>query len=146
MPPPPQSVLTQQHARDFMENGFLRLPGAVSRDLVRAARRMINTTIGEEGIDQEKIPTFQSTTWCPSIRSHAAITDLLNASSLLPTLREIFGGDVFPLAAGGQIALRFPLPAEEAAAAAARPLPLRWGGHLDGLHTPLNGVPKGGPH
>ena len=63
-----------------------------------------------------------------------------------PILREIFGGDVFPLAAGGQIALRFPLPAEEAAAAAARPLPLRWGGHLDGLHTPLNGVPKGGPH
>eukprot|EP01052_Picozoa_sp_SAG31_P008556 SAG31_NODE_435_length_15733_cov_6.508251_5_plen_260_part_00 len=138
-----KSHLTKDVAEAFMEDGFLHLPGIVSPELVRTARRTINLTIGSEGIDKDKISTFSSQSWVPSICNHSSITDLLNGSDLLPTLRAIFGGDVFPPAAAGQIALRFPVALADADAIRKRPSALRWGGHLDGLHTPLNGVPKG---
>ena len=88
---------------------------------------------------------FQSQSWTPGLRNHHTITDLFNKSSLAPIMRNALGGepDVIPEAQGGQIALRFPLPPEEADAVAQQPEALRWGGHLDGLHTPTNGVPKG---
>lgn len=137
--------LTRQQKLDFIRDGFVKLPQAVPPELVQAARRAINTTLGQEGIDKEKIVIFQSQSWTPSLRNSPAITDLFNKSSLAPTLREALGGDpdVFPPAAGGQIALRFPLNQDQVEEQLKRPEALRWGGHLDGLHTPTNGVPKG---
>jgi hypothetical protein len=112
---------------------------------VETAVRAINNTLGEEGIDKEQIVTYQSQSWTPNLRNSPAITDLFNKSSLAPTLREALGGDpdVFPAAAGGQIALRFPLNQDQVDQQLEKPDALRWGGHLDGLHTPTNGVPKG---
>ena len=137
--------LTRQQKLDFIRDGFVKLPQAVPPELVQAARRAINTTLGQEGIDKEKIVIFQSQSWTPNLRNSPAITDLFNKSSLAPTLREALGGDpdVFPPAAGGQIALRFPLDQDQVEEQLKRPAALRWGGHLDGLHTPTNGVPKG---
>lgn len=137
--------LTAEQQRSFVRDGFVKLPGAVPPELVAAAKRAINTSLGHEGIDKEQIVTYQSQSWTPELRSSPAITDLFNRSSLMPTLRDALGGepDVFPAATGGQIALRFPLGEDEVAAQLRQPEALRWGGHLDGLHTPTNGVPKG---
>ena len=142
--------LTTAQKLSFIEDGYLKLPGAVSDELVAAARRAINTTLGTDGIDKDQIVTYQSQSWTPALRDSPAITDLFNKSTLKPTLIAALGGTpdeaVFGddnEVGGGQIALRFPLGEEEAKRVEAQPEAARWGGHMDGLHTATNGVPKG---
>jgi hypothetical protein len=133
----------QKHA--LVRDGFVHLPGVVPAELVRAARRLINSSLGHSGVDAAKIVQFQSQSWVPSLREHHVITDLFNRSSVSHILRNALGGapDAFAAVTSAQIALRWPLTAAAAAEVEAQPEALRWGGHLDGLHTPTNGVPKG---
>ena len=140
--------LTTAQKLSFIEDGFLHLPGAVSQELVTAAWRAINTNLGTEGIDdREKMVTFSSQSWTPSLRDGPAITDLFNESTLKPVLTVALGGEpgesVFGEVGSGQIALRFPLDDEEVKRVEMQPEATRWGGRMDGLHTPTNGVPKG---
>ena len=53
-------ALTAERARDFVRDGYVRLPRAVDPSLVSAARRAINATLGHEGIDKAQIVTFHS--------------------------------------------------------------------------------------
>ena len=47
--------LTLDQKRSLIADGFLKLEGAVPLELVSAARRQINMTLGSEGIDHEQI-------------------------------------------------------------------------------------------
>lgn len=125
--------LTSEQRAAFREHGFVKLPGIVPQERVRAALRAINASLGEQGIDPAQLTTFRSRSYAPELQSDPAIVDLLMATPLWQAVESAIGkGKVQPVNSG-QIALRFPSmqPAHE-------PHP-----HLDGMYTPTNGVPKG---
>ena len=126
--------LTATQKADFRRDGFVHLPAAISTELVETALHAINYRLGQ-GVPTEELRTWQSQSFFPELQSQSVITDLFNASGLLEILRDLMGeGNVAP-ASGGQLALRFPRePNSEI-----RPP----GSHIDGVHSPHNGVPKG---
>ena len=120
-------------------DGFVLLPGAVPPELVDAALRAINASLGDEGIDPAQLATFRAQSYCPELQGAGVIKDLVQASDVWTLAESAIGaGQIGPLG-NGQIALRFPSAASAASQASARaPHP-----HLDGMYTPTNGVPKG---
>jgi hypothetical protein len=124
------SLTQKQH---LFEDGFVTLPGAVPRALVDAARKAINASLGNEGIDPAQLVKFRSQSYCPELQSAPLIADLVCASPVWSYAESAIGlGKLAPLARA-QIALRFP-----SIAPPSPPHP-----HLDGMYTPTNGVPKG---
>jgi len=124
---------TDERRRALYDDGFVRLPGVVPRDLVHAALRAINSSLGNRGLPPEDLPILRSQSYCPELQGDPAITGLLTASPLWGMAEAAIGvGQVRPVERG-QIALRFPTmePSRE-------PMP-----HLDGMYTPTNGVPQG---
>lgn len=125
--------LSTEQKRRFAEDGYVYLPGVVPRNLVDAALRAINASLGERGIPPDDLPVLRSRSYCPELQHDAAITGLLNASGLLELAESAIGRDQLLAVAAGQIALRFPTMGR-----ASEPRP-----HLDGMHTATNGVPEG---
>ncbi len=126
--------ISDEQKREFLESGVLKLPGAVSADLVDRAKRAINAYIGEHGIDPNELTKYRAQSYCPGLGSETVISDLYNASTLSSTAESLIGaGKVKPVKAG-QIALRF--PGGDVTARPARP-------HLDGMYSPSNGVKEG---
>jgi hypothetical protein len=125
--------LSHPQKRALARDGFVQLPGAVPRALVDRALRAINASLGHEGIDPAQLPTFRAQSYCPELQAAPPIVDLLLASGLVSYAESAIGtGKVAPVHSG-QVALRFPgleplRPAHP---------------HLDGMHTPTNGVPQG---
>lgn len=126
--------LTFDQKQRIYEDGYVKLPGIVSKELVNSALWEINHSLGSQGIPPDKIPSFQSTSFCPELVSDPAILDLLNSSPLWSMVESLIGVDQVAIIPKAQIALRFPY--------SRRPLP-NIGPHLDGMYSPLNGVPKG---
>jgi hypothetical protein len=126
-------VLTTQQKQEFYERGFVKLPGAVPQELVDIARRAINASLGNQGIDPALLTQFRSRSYCPELQGSAAITDLINASSVWSTAESAIGAGKLRPVRGGQIALRFP----------SMDPPREPGAHIDGMYSPTNGVPKG---
>ena len=125
--------LTHDQKQHFYEHGYVRLPGAVPQEQVRTALRNINASLGDNGIDPERLPIFRSQTYCPELRDSPAITGLITETPAWEIAESMIGrGKIRPVTAG-QIALRFP---SMQPAATARP-------HLDGMYSPNNGVPEG---
>jgi hypothetical protein len=125
--------LTDEQKHALARDGFVHLPGAVPRDRVDAALRAINASLGSEGIDPARLPTFRAQSYCPELQAASPIVDLLNASGVLDYAVSAIGRGKLEPVHSGQIALRFP------SLEAPRPaLP-----HLDGMYTPTNGVPAG---
>lgn len=125
--------LSTEQKRQFAVDGYVQLPGAVARPLVDRALRVINASLGERGIPPEDLPILRSRSYAPETQRDPAITDLLNASGLLGLAESAIAKDELQPVQAGQIALRFPIMRE-----AFEPRP-----HLDGMHTPTNGVPAG---
>ncbi|GCE05628.1 hypothetical protein [Dictyobacter aurantiacus] len=125
--------LTNQQKQEFFEQGFVKLPGIVPTPLVHDALRAINISLGSKGMDPAQLPTLRSRSYCPEIQDSEAITNLLYASQLWSVAESAIGqGNIKPVRSG-QIALRFPQEGPE-----------RIGNpHLDGMHSPLNGVKEG---
>ncbi len=124
--------LTAEQRQRLREDGYLLLPGAVSRDRIDAALRAINHSLGEEGMAREALPGFRARTFTPELVTAPAILDLYGKSLLAPAAEAAIGvGRVKP-PSEGQIALRFPTLAGWPAAP-----------HIDGISTPGNGVPPG---
>ena len=125
--------LTQNQKQELYHNGFVKLPGAVPPGLVQEALRAINTNLGEKGIDPARLATFRAQSFCPELQTDPVITNLLNKSVLWSLAESAIGrGEISPVTSG-QIALRFPGPG-----------PARINTpHIDGMHTPTNGVPAG---
>eukprot|EP00940_MAST-03C_sp_MAST-3C-sp2_P000967 g967.t1 len=84
----------------LIERGFVRVPGAVSADLVDAARREVNRQIGQS---HKSADVFKAKTFSPE----TDITNLFN-ESMIPFLLKGLLGDSHYRQSAGQIALRFP--------------------------------------
>lgn len=116
---------------ELYRRGFVQVPGVVPQVMVDAALRAINHSFGE-GMDPALLNKFRSQSYCPELQQQPVITNLYNQSPA----RDLAASAVGPLkpVGSGQIAVRFPSlldPPEEPR------------GHLDGMHSPHNGVPKG---
>ena len=99
---------TDERRRALYDDGFVRLPGVVPRDLVQAALRAINSSLGDRGLPPEDLPILRSQSYCPELQGDPAITGLLTASPLWSLAEAAIGvGQVRPVERG-QIALRFP--------------------------------------
>ncbi|HEY4384995.1 MAG TPA: hypothetical protein VGN34_11035 [Ktedonobacteraceae bacterium] len=125
--------LSEEQKQTFYRDGFLKLPGIVSRELVDEATKAINASLGNEGIDPVKLPIYRSQSYCPELTDKPAITNLLHRSPLWSIAESMIGAGQIQPVNHGQIALRFP-----ALKPAQSPVP-----HLDGMHTANNGVPAG---
>ncbi len=119
--------------QQIFENGYVHIPGVVPQVMIDAALTAINHSMGE-GIDPAKIITFRSQSYAPEITKTPVISDLLNKTPAIDFARSAIGADKIQPVNSGQIALRFPHPMDPPPA----PVP-----HIDGTHTPSNGVPKG---
>lgn len=125
--------LTYAQKQEFYQNGFVKIPGVVPQVMVDAAVRAINASVGQ-GIDPAQVPIYQARSFCPELQREAVITELFNKTPALSLAESMIGvGKIQPVGAG-QIALRFPTLQDP-------PAPPR--PHLDGMHTPTNGVPAG---
>lgn len=129
-----QAELTAEQKRAFVEQGFIKLPGAVSAELVARARRAINGYIGDKGIDPTELTKYRVQSYCPGLGGDPIITDLYNATPIRQIAESLIGS-VRPVG-GGQIALRFPSPDFAAT-------PKVSGPHIDGMYSPTNGVKEG---
>lgn len=125
--------LTYAQKQEFYQNGYVKIPGVIPQVMIDAAVRAINASVGQ-GIDPAQVPIYQVRSFCPELQREPVITDLLNKTPALALAESMIGvGKIQPVSAG-QIALRFPTLQDP-------PSPPR--PHLDGMHTPTNGVPAG---
>ena len=125
--------LTVNQKRQIVEKGFVHIPGVVPRIMVDAALKAINHSIGE-GMDKADMRTIRSQSYAPELRNDPAIVGLLNATPAWSLAESAVGHGQLQPVRGGQIAVRFPVFQDPPAAP---------GPHLDGMHTPDNGVPFG---
>jgi hypothetical protein len=126
------SELTVEQKKEIIENGYTLIPGVIPLPRAAAALRAINASLGE-GADPAQLDTLRSQSWCPEVTNHPAILDLLTETAAWSLAESAIGKGQLEPVERGQIALRFPTTA---APGEVRP-------HLDGMHTPHNGVPKG---
>jgi hypothetical protein len=126
--------LTPEQERALVDEGYLLVPGLVSRERVDAALRAINGSLGEQGIAKDALWTMRAQTFCPELVSAPAILDLYGATGLRALAEAAIGAGKVRAPTAGQIALRFPQDPSEAAAPR-DPYP-----HIDGMPGPLNGV------
>jgi hypothetical protein len=125
--------LTHQQKQTFYTDGYVKVPGVVPRVMVDVALRAINHSVGN-GIPAEEITTIRSRSYCAELQREPVITGLLNRTPAWPLAESLVGEGKIKPVSSGQIALRFPGMQDP-------PGPPR--PHLDGMHSPYNGVPEG---
>lgn len=125
--------LTHAQKQAFYQQGYLKVAGVIPPVMIDAAVRAINASLGQ-GIDPTQVPIYQSRSFCPELQRDAVITDLINKTPALALAESLIGADKIQPVGAGQIALRFPTLQDP-------PHPPR--PHLDGMHSPNNGVPAG---
>jgi hypothetical protein len=125
--------LTHYQKQELYERGYLHIPGVVPQIMADAALRAINHSVGE-GMNAEDMTRMRAQTYCRELTREPVITDLINRTPAWSLAESAIGvGKIKPVGSG-QIALRF--PGMQDPPAPARP-------HLDGMHSPTNGVPEG---
>lgn len=125
--------LTYGQKQTIIDQGYVHIPGVIPQVMVDNALHAINHSIGE-GMDKDDMVTMRSRSYCTELQRESVITDLLNKTPAWSLAESAIGEGKIQPASSGQIALRFPSlndPPPE-------PRP-----HLDGMHSPHNGVPKG---
>ncbi|MCY3839372.1 MAG: phytanoyl-CoA dioxygenase family protein [Gammaproteobacteria bacterium] len=127
--------LTEEQKRNFVRDGFLHIAEVVPSRLVSRARRAINNSLGA-GIDPEQMARFNNQTFCPELRDDPRLLRLATTPEVWSHVRALLGDHRVVRPKDCQIALRFPLPEGTPRRA--------MGGHIDGYHTPRNGVPDDG--
>jgi hypothetical protein len=125
--------LSVNEKRHLYEHGYVILQNVIPGRMVDEALRAINHSLGE-GMEPAQMRVFRAQSFCPELRQDPTIVDLLQKSPVWSLAESALGeGQIWPVR-GGQIALRFPVPADP-------PRPV--GVHLDGMYAPDNGVPRG---
>lgn len=125
--------LTSVQKQAFYEQGFVKVESVVPHHLVNAALWAINHSIGQ-GMNVEEMTRFRDRSFCSELVNAPVIFDLLYQSPAWVLAESLIGvGKIQPVSKS-QIALRFPERQNDLALV----LP-----HLDGMHTPTNGVPEG---
>ena len=128
-------MLTLQQKREFVEKGYLKIPGAIPMIQIEAARRAINHSIGVVGLGGENLENNRSAFHCAELCDQPVITDLFNGVAVMSVLEALMGeGNVQPVNWAKPYP-RFPAaPGED---------PSSPGGHMDGTGNGLNGTAKG---
>jgi Phytanoyl-CoA dioxygenase (PhyH) len=124
-------MLTLDQQRALVDEGYLLVPGLVSRERVGAALKAVNHSLGERGIPKDDLWTLRAQTFCPELVSASPILDLYRETGLRALAESALGVGKVRAPTTGQIALRFP----QEVAAPRDPHP-----HIDGMPGPLNGV------
>lgn len=124
---------THAQKQDFYRQGYTIARGVVPQVMVDAALRAINAWAGE-GMAREDMTRFRAQSFAPELQREPVITDLVNKTPIVSLAESVMGAGKVPAVTGGQIALRYPVMTDPPP----EPRP-----HLDGLHSPTNGVPKG---
>jgi hypothetical protein len=123
--------LTYAQKQALYEKGYVKVPGVIPKVMVNAALQAINHSLGE-GMKAEDMATLRAQSYCRELQTAPVITDLLNKTPAWSLAESVIGN--MELVGSAQIALRFPSLQDPPSP----PHP-----HLDGMHTPTNGVPSG---
>jgi hypothetical protein len=126
--------LTYNQKKEMLVQGYIKVPGVVPKIMVNHALRNINHSIGQ-GMNKSDMTSFRAKSYCPELKDTAPITDLYNKTPVKDLVQSLIGIDATRPVRGAQIALRFPSLQD--------PPPSKFGCHLDGMHSPTNGVPEG---
>lgn len=128
-------MLTREQIQSFYEEGYIKIPGAVPKEMVDAARKAMNHSIGSVGQGGDDLDNFKTGAYCDELKNLPVMTDLYNETDVMRAAEQLMGtGNVLPVN-GVQMALRFPTILDDE-----RPEPR---GHLDGLGNGKNGQAKG---
>ena len=117
-------TLSVAQKQELIDNGYVKVPGIVPRAMLDAALRAINSLVGK-GLDGDEMT---------ELHDAAVITDLLMRTPAWELAESAIGSGRIDPPRRAQIALRFPSLEDPP------PEPI---GHLDGMHSEHNGVPKG---
>jgi hypothetical protein len=130
---------TNEQRQQLYNNGFVTLPGVIPTAKVEDALRVINASLGEQGIDPARLPLLRAQSYCPELQQAPEIVGLFNDTPLFSLAEAAIGEGQFHPVRGAQIALRFPLV--ERVASPRQPTP-----HIDGMPTATNGLVAGDIH
>src|SRR3712207_3935596 len=100
--------LTREQKQALYDNGFVKLPGVVPGEMVDAALRSINSSLGTQGIHPDHLTRFRAQSYCPELQGTPPITDLLNNTPVWSIAESAIGVGKLQPVTRGQIALRFP--------------------------------------
>jgi hypothetical protein len=129
--------LSHAQKQALHRDGFVHLPGVVPQVMVERARRLINHSLGELGMERAQLPILRAQSYCPELRKEPELVDLFLRTPVMQLVESAVGaGKVIP-PADLQMALRFPVLSDPAPAA--RP-------HVDGVASATNGVSAGKVH
>jgi phytanoyl-CoA dioxygenase PhyH len=126
-------TLTAVQRDALRERGYVVMPGLVPRERHEAALRAINASLGR-GLAAEDVARMRARSFCPELQKADVILDLFRETPASAVAASLVGKEGLERVTTAQIALSFPSDSD----AAAPPYP-----HLDGMHTPDNGVPAG---
>lgn len=128
-------MLTKFQKEQFIEEGYIKIPGVVPQVLINAARRAVNHSIGHVGQSGEDLSRNRSAFYCAELLQAPVILDLFHKSPILEIAESLMGvGTIQPVVSAKPYP-RFPLPLGEDP-----PAPH---GHLDGIGNGTNGTAKG---
>jgi hypothetical protein len=128
-------MLSNTQKRQFVEEGYLIIPGAIPQVLVAAARQAINHSIGHIGLGGEDMANNRSAFFCAELLEAPVILDLYHKTPVMAIAEALMGeGNVQPITRAKPYP-RFPLPPHED--------PDEPRGHLDGIGNGSNGMAKG---
>ena len=128
--------LTPEQIREFYDRGYVKIPGAVSKAMVDTARQAVNHSIGTLGPNGEDMSKHRAAQFCRDLNGSPVIMDLFNASPVVSLAESLMGeGNLQKPIRGAQVAPRFPTVIGD--------VPPEPRGHLDGMGTGTNGMPKG---
>ena len=128
--------LTPEQIREFYDRGYVKIPGAVSKAMVNTARQAVNHSIGTLGPNGEDMSKHRAAQFCRDLNGSPVIMDLFNASPVVSLAESLMGeGNLQKPIRGAQVAPRFPTVIGD--------IPPEPRGHLDGMGTGTNGMPKG---
>jgi len=124
--------LNKQQKQAILQDGYVHLPAIIPPDRVHRAMRAINHSIGT-GMPAKEMKKKAARSYCNELQTDPVILDLLHQTPAWSLVESAIGQGKVNKANSAQIALRFPSLEDEQ-----RP---PWP-HLDGMHSPDNGVPK----
>ncbi len=128
--------LTPEQIREFYDRGYVKIPGAISKAMVDTARQAVNHSIGTLGPNGEDMSKHRAAQFCRDLNGAPVIMDLFNNSPVISLAESLMGeGNLQKPIGGAQVAPRFPTVIGE--------IPPEPRGHLDGMGTGTNGMPKG---
>jgi hypothetical protein len=128
-------MLSKAQKRQFVEEGYLKIPNVAPKIMIDNALRAVNHSIGNVGLGGEDRENNRSAFFCAELLEALVILDLFHKTPVFELAEELMGkGNVLPLTRAKPYP-RFPelLNGEEVV----------HHGHIDGIGNGTNGMPRG---